>query len=666
MLQLLKQFLIIIAILYNSSLLKGQEIINLNDVQKSYSTIDVLEYYTDSSRTITIDDILSNKIRFQKKEKSRVNFAMSNNIHWYRFSIKDNSAKENKWIIEFKHALVEDIQLFLVNSTGSVINEQKAGLKYNQSEVELVFRNPIFPIITDNEKYDVFLRIDTRSAVYTTINIYESCAFWGAEKTERSLMFLLSGILLAISILNLILFLITKEWSYLLLAAFLSFSILLFFSLYGYLFEFFPDLSLIQKVKSRIITYQISIILLSFFSIKFLDIKRVSNIGYKILSGVIIFYLAFLVSSIINILPTIFEYKLVVFSYPTFVLILIFVIILAIKKHHESAIYYLIAFGIFLFVSIIFLLVTKGVITGNLFTNNISSIGTTFFSLLLTIALNEKISKLRKVQSEAIKLAEDKDELAKEIKIRVNTEKALKKSENDLKEVNKSKDRFFSILAHDLINPFNTILGFGSLLKENIKMYDLNKIEEYIDIINKTSTRTFKLLENLLEWSRSQTNTIEYKPVKLNISETITDLILLFDSQKTKKNIEIITDLEQNIYVFADLNMIKTVIRNLLSNAIKFTENGLITITSKTENSLYKFSITDNGIGISEKDISNLFSIDISTSSPGTDGEKGTGIGLILCKEFIDKNKGEISVESKKGIGSTFTFSLPLNEHIDG
>jgi len=215
-------------------------------------------------------------------------------------------------------------------------------------------------------------------------------------------------------------------------------------------------------------------------------------------------------------------------------------------------------------------------------------------------------------------------------------------------------------LAHDLINPFNTLIGFSSLLKESIKENEVGKLEKYTDIINTVSNRTFRLLENLLEWSRSQTNTIEYKPQRLNINESITDIISLFDDIKTKKSIEIIINFQSEIIVFADLNMVKTVVRNLLSNAVKFTENGTITITSKTENNHCIVHIKDTGMGISNHDLDNLFKIDISTSTYGTDGEKGTGIGLILCKEFIDKNKGEISVQSEKGAGSTFTFSLPL------
>ncbi len=657
----LKQILVLAFLFLNFAWLAGQSTIILSEKQNKYTLTNKLEYFKDSTRSISINDVLKQNIVFKKVEPSRLNFPKSNNVYWFRFSIKDVSAKGNNWIVEFNNPVVEDIRFFLIDSSGVIVNEQKGGLKYNQNQVEIVFRNPIFQIKPNAGKYNIILRIDTRSAVYTHINIYKPYTFWSFERTERSLMFLLSGILLAISILNLVLFILTREWAYLLLSVFLSFTILLFLSLYGYLFEFFPDLSLIQKVKARIISYQISIILLSFFSIKFLDIKRVSKVGYKILSVLILFFVLFLICSLTNIIPAILEYQLVVISYPAFVFIQISVIIIAVNKQNTSAIYYLVSFSFYSFISIIFLLVTFGVISGNIITNNISIIGTTIFSLLLTVGLNEKFTKLRKLQSETIQLARDKNELAQEIKIRVKAENALKKSKANLKEANNAKDRFFSILAHDLINPFNTILGFGQLLKENIKDGDTTKTEKYINLIHKTATRTFKLLENLLEWSRSQTNTIEYNPKKLDINAIITDIISLFDSQIAQKGVEISTNLEKSIVVFADLNMIKTVIRNLLSNAVKFTSKGTINISTKSENNYCIISVKDTGVGISEKDLNNLFKIDIATSSAGTNGEKGTGIGLVLCNEFITKNKGEISVKSKKGEGSTFIFSLPIS-----
>lgn len=239
-------------------------------------------------------------------------------------------------------------------------------------------------------------------------------------------------------------------------------------------------------------------------------------------------------------------------------------------------------------------------------------------------------------------------------------EQTLLKSEKRLQELNATKDKFFSIIAHDLKNPFNDLMGFSQLLDLNLEKYDNTKIKQFVNIIHQSSKLAYNLLENLLDWSRSQTGTLEYKPENISLNLLIAETIDLLESNARNKNIKIYNDLADELYAFADQNMIRTVVRNLISNAIKYTNQGghIKVITSVTSNSC-KVSIVDNGIGIDEKNIPKLFKIDESYSTPGTEREKGTGLGLILCKEFIDKNKGELFVDSALGKGSTFTFTIP-------
>jgi len=646
----------------SSVIVTAQKSIILNDETDYYSINNELGYYIDTNGALSIEQLLSGDHGLITIEQERNNFAMSDNVYWFQFLVDSKLTKENNLIIEFEHPLVEDIRFFLIDSSGLVVNMYRAGLKYDSNQHEIVHRNPIFPISIGKGKYRVVMRIDTRSAVYTSINIHKYQAFWQYEQNERSFVFLLSGILLAISILNLVLFFLVGERSYFLLASFFLVSIILFSSTHGYLFEFLPDIPLLLKVKSRIISYQIGVILLSFFAIKFLDLKQLSMSGFKIMKTAIIFYLVFFMASVANVIPVIIEYKLVVFSYPVFVVIQILVIVIAIKKQNKSAIYFFVSFVLYLFISSIFILVIYGVVAGNIITNNISIIGTAIFSLLLTIGLNEKITKLKKLESKAIQLAEDKEELANEIDIRIETEEALKKSELRLNNANKAKDKFFSILAHDLITPFNTILGFSSLLKENLKTNDLKETGRYVELISSSANKTLRLLENLLDWSRSQTNNIEYRPEPLNVKPIIADIISLYDSQKYKKQIEIVINVDNDIIVCADSNMLQTVVRNLISNAFKFTEKGKITIRAKKIGSDCEITIEDTGAGIAKKQLNNLFKIDINTSTKGTHGEEGTGIGLILCKELVEKNKGQLFIESQIYIGSKFTFTVPLSD----
>ena len=248
-----------------------------------------------------------------------------------------------------------------------------------------------------------------------------------------------------------------------------------------------------------------------------------------------------------------------------------------------------------------------------------------------------------------------------EIEERIRAETALKESENKLKEVNAAKDKFFSIIAHDLRNPFNAVIGFSNVLRESIFELDIKEISEYIGYINESALNAYTLLGNLLDWARSQTNSIQFNPGAVNISDIINSTLIILSGEATKKNISISSTVHDGLVVFADGNMASTVLRNLVSNAIKFTRpNGFITISSCISGGCHEFTIEDNGVGIRKPDIEKLFRIDTKVYSKGTADESGTGLGLILCKEFIEKNSGNIRVESEYGKGSRFIFTLPV------
>lgn len=236
----------------------------------------------------------------------------------------------------------------------------------------------------------------------------------------------------------------------------------------------------------------------------------------------------------------------------------------------------------------------------------------------------------------------------------------LVNTENNLQRLNATKDKFFSIIAHDLKNPFNALLGFSETLHENYKELTREQVKTYIDIINKSAVNLYRLLENLLEWSRSQTGNISFNPEKFllkDVAETGKNTIL---ANARHKNITILTDIDPSLKAFADKNIISTVIRNLVNNAVKFTqENGEVVITAKEHADFIKVSVSDNGIGISRQDVKKLFNLDYNITTVGTNDEKGTGLGLMLCKEFIEKSGGRIWVESETGRGSKFMFTVP-------
>jgi PAS domain S-box-containing protein len=246
-----------------------------------------------------------------------------------------------------------------------------------------------------------------------------------------------------------------------------------------------------------------------------------------------------------------------------------------------------------------------------------------------------------------------------ELRIR---EAALRKSETQLRELNATKDKFFSIIAHDLKHPFNSILGFSNLLTTNLHKYNQEKIMEFVQIINISAQNAFNLLGNLLEWSMVQTDNIDFKPEIFILESLVIDTIKITAGNSLAKNIHVSYEIKETIQIFADRNMINTVLRNLLNNAIKYThKNGTVKIIALTEENTVKVSVRDNGVGINSEKIDKLFTISEKISTQGTDAEKGTGLGLILCKEFVQKNKGRIWVESEIGKGSEFFFTLPLS-----
>lgn len=241
-------------------------------------------------------------------------------------------------------------------------------------------------------------------------------------------------------------------------------------------------------------------------------------------------------------------------------------------------------------------------------------------------------------------------------------EKALEKSTARLKELIATKDKFFSIIAHDLKGPFNSIIGLSEILNLQIKNRNYAEIGKYVDIIQNSSQQAFELLVNLLEWSKSQTGLMVFSPVEINIIQAIEESINLLRDEATQKNIAITMDTPQKLMAKVDRAMLNTILRNLLSNAVKFTRSGgKITVTAQFKNHLLKLSVTDNGIGISKESRENLFRIDRTCTTRGTENEKGSGLGLILCKEFVEKHGGQIWVESEVGKGSIFSFTIPQN-----
>ncbi|RJP70674.1 MAG: response regulator [Ignavibacteriales bacterium] len=253
--------------------------------------------------------------------------------------------------------------------------------------------------------------------------------------------------------------------------------------------------------------------------------------------------------------------------------------------------------------------------------------------------------------------------ILKDISERKKAEEAIRKYTEDLKELNNSKDKFFSIIAHDLKNPFNAIINSSKLMKSEYDFFSKADHLKFLDIIIKSSDAAFRLLENLLLWARMQSGKIQLDKNHFKLTDLFKECTDLLNNQATEKKITISTKMNSSNIAYSDYFMIGTVVRNLLGNAIKYTnEGGRINIeTSENENEI-QIDIKDSGVGIHKDIAEKLFRIDVNASTTGTAGEKGTGLGLIICKDFIAANGGRIWVASKYREGSTFSFTLPKEE----
>jgi signal transduction histidine kinase len=234
-------------------------------------------------------------------------------------------------------------------------------------------------------------------------------------------------------------------------------------------------------------------------------------------------------------------------------------------------------------------------------------------------------------------------------------------SEKQLIKLNTDRDKFFSIIAHDMRSPFNTFLGLTKLMAENLDNFSINEIQKIAVQMSNSATNLYNLLDNLLQWTRMKQGLIPFEPLNLNFIDICQSAIEVMKPNAEIKNISIRHPEVEELNLFADADMLKTIIRNLISNAIKFTNNGGqidIFVQQTTDN--VTISVIDNGIGIAPENLSKLFNISHIQTTNGTANEKGTGLGLLLCQEFVEKHGGKIWAESEHNKGSKFIFSLPL------
>ncbi|MHB1197596.1 MAG: tetratricopeptide repeat-containing sensor histidine kinase [Lutibacter sp.] len=272
------------------------------------------------------------------------------------------------------------------------------------------------------------------------------------------------------------------------------------------------------------------------------------------------------------------------------------------------------------------------------------------FAFLLILLIQQNASKKK-----AFSLLEFKNYQVHKMKDEIDGQS------NKLKQLNSTKDKFFSIIAHDLKNPLNSIAGFTELMMENNEIYNAEKRLKFLKIIKGSTAKVSNLLDNLLIWANSQSGNLKFNPKKIELIQQVSNVCSFLEIQAINKEISILNKVEKSIFVKADENMIDTILRNLISNAIKFTQaKGEIQIYSTLKNDFVEITVKDNGVGMSESEIASIFNVNEINSNLGTSNEQGSGLGLILCRDFVESHGGKIWVESGVNQGSEFKFTLPI------
>jgi len=284
-----------------------------------------------------------------------------------------------------------------------------------------------------------------------------------------------------------------------------------------------------------------------------------------------------------------------------------------------------------------------------------------FFVLLKLLKQRRNHEKLLELQNHEI--VKQRNSIEQQNRKLIDANEKLEKSEEELKKIVQTKDKLFSIIAHDLRNPFTALTGLTEVLHEKADSIDATEMNLYVSLINDSSHKLLRLIENLLEWARSQTGTLKLLNTNLNLKTLADDVIKIYITQAQTKGISLKNEIPDNISVFADHEILAIIIRNLISNGVKYTQKGgNVSLTAYLENGNTVLKISDSGIGMSHEVLDKLFKIEETFPTAGTSNEAGTGLGLVICKEFTETLGGTIAVESSVGKGTSFCVTLTTSK----
>ncbi|MFN8576597.1 MAG: 7TM diverse intracellular signaling domain-containing protein [Candidatus Sericytochromatia bacterium] len=634
-------FIIFIYVLF--SLPSNAEVI-IDDGNTIYNPVPNSEFFEDKDKEYDINQL--HNIDFNKNNKKVYNFGFTKSDYWIKFSLS-NKTKE-KYVISVDYPPLDVVDIYFFKDS-KLVEQKKSGDSLPFYNRDIVNRNYIFKI---PENIDTcYLKINSTGSVTVPISIIPEKVFINNDRNENVLLGIYSGIIIAISIYSLLLFISLGEINYLFYSLYVLGYGIFQMALNGTGYQFFWYKSPYINSISIPVSGYFGIFWMLNFSKSFLELddksldkKENKNLLLKLTNVMI--YIALFSFLLSFILP----YSITVRLLALFVVIAIFLIVIlniqAIKRGIESAKYFLSAWLIFLIPVTLFALKTLGLIPNNFFTNYGIQIFYIAQMMLIAMAIGQRIN--------IIKLEREKAQL--------QAIESQNMSIENLKKIDKMKDEFLANTSHELRTPLNGIIGISESLIDGVAGKLGSKANENLEIVVSSAKRLANLVNDILDFSK-----LKNKDLNLNIKtvdiKSLTDIVFVIMANSKRKDVELQNLINiESPFVLADEDRLHQIMNNLIGNAVKFTEHGFISVSAINEKDFLKIIIEDTGIGIPENKISDIFKPFEQVDSSTSRNYGGTGIGLTITKHLIELHGGSINVESKIGEGSKFIFSLPISK----
>jgi signal transduction histidine kinase len=583
-------------------------------------------------------------------------FGFDRGSHWFSLTL-NNTSQRPDWLLEVAYAPLDRVTLYYPDASGHW-QQTTLGDRFPLSERKYKNRHPVFDLhVPAGSQQTFYLQVVTTSSVQVPLVLWSPHQFNEFNYSNQFAHGLFYGLMLIMVFYNLFLFISIRDQTTLkyAFAIVAGTNVVAFFQGYGY-FYLYPEHPAAGQVFSAVsgplfvvgsVGFTRSFLLLKLFSFKLDRTLLAVAIVNVLVAACILFFEGPYTARSLHLLALL-----------NFVLILVSAFY-CFHKRYRPARYFLMAWLALLLIGVLFSLRNMGVIQNNWFTTNGLYLGGIMQTLLISFALGDRINLLRSEnerarERELMREQDAKEKLEEEVRLRTEE---IKIQRDQLQTTNALKDKLFSILSHDLKGPLNSLRGaLGIWRLGALKPDELEKLTNQISV---QLQHTTDFLDNLLQWAKSQMQGEKVHPEAIQLAELLETSQRLLLPDLKKKDVEVKTNVSVDCYIFADRSMVQTVIRNLLSNALKFSyPGGTVEVAATEINGAVIVSVKDHGVGIPKAMLEDVFTLrGVSTS--GTREEKGTGIGLVLCKEFVDRNNGKIEVESEEGKGSEFRVTLP-------